>query len=136
MIQNPKAFLGQGWGFPITETDEFGNKKIAIASYEESVKQSITIILGTRPGERVMNPDFGSHLWDITFEPHNQAIYTEIRHKVHESLTAWEPRITIESIDITTEPTREELVNINIQYSINKTNSVHNLVYPFYVGRV
>lgn len=135
MIQNAKAFLGKGWGFPISKESDSGMNTLTTSSYEESVKQSILIILGTRPGERVMNPDFGSHLWDIVFEPNNQAIFTEIRHKVHQSLTAWEPRITIESIDIKTDPDRLELIKIEIKYSINKTNTVHNLVYPFYVGR-
>lgn len=135
MVQDAKAFLGKGWGFPITKEDELRTVSFNTATYEDSVKQSIHIILGTRPGERVMNPDFGSHLWDITFEPNNQTIFTEIRHKVHKSLTAWEPRITVESIDIETDPQRQELIKIVITYSINKTNTVHNLVYPFYVGR-
>lgn len=135
MIHNPKAFLGKGWGFPFVTTDENNNLRGSEATYEESIRQSIQIILGTRPGERVMNPNFGSYLWDITFEPNNQNIYTNIRHKVHESLTAWEPRIIVDSIDINIDPDKTEVVHIHIKYTVNRTNTVHNLVYPFYIGR-
>lgn len=46
-----RNILGKGWAFPVT-TDIHGN--IATSSYEKSVEESIRIILGTTPGERVM----------------------------------------------------------------------------------
>ena len=57
-----RNILGKGWGFPVT-TDVHGN--IALSRYEKSIEESIRIILGTTPGERVMNPDFGCKINDI-----------------------------------------------------------------------
>src|SRR4029450_9813884 len=50
----PREFLGVGWAWPVEAT---GDGDIALARYEESVRQSVWIILGTSPGERVMRPD-------------------------------------------------------------------------------
>jgi uncharacterized protein len=60
-----RSFLGEGWRFPI-EVDDDG--KFERAQYEESVRQSIWIILGTAKGERVMRPDFGCGIYDLVFE--------------------------------------------------------------------
>ena len=52
-----RAFLGKGWRFPIT-TDP--SLKIDTSGYEQNIHESIKIILGTRKGERIMRPEFGS----------------------------------------------------------------------------
>ena len=52
-----RNFLGKGWKYPV-EVDRAGG--IATSDLDESIRQSIYIILGTAPGERVMRPDFGT----------------------------------------------------------------------------
>ena len=59
-----KIFLGKGWQFPVA-LDDTG--AVAVAEYEESVRQSIWVILGTAKGERVMRPDFGCGIYDMVF---------------------------------------------------------------------
>ena len=59
-------FLGVGWTSPV-QLDEKG--QIKVARYEDSVRQSIWMILGTAKGERVMRPDFGAGLNALQFEP-------------------------------------------------------------------
>ena len=54
----PKTFLGVGVAFPIKAGPETG--EILLAKYEESVRQSVWIILGTSKGERAMRPDLGA----------------------------------------------------------------------------
>ena len=63
-----KAFLGRGWAFR-SRVDAHG--AIALAEYEEDIRQAIRIILDTEPGERVMRPDFGAGLRALVFEPIN-----------------------------------------------------------------
>ena len=65
-----KAFLGVGWSAPPSLD---GKGEIALAAYEEDIRQAILIILGTSPGERAMRPDFGAGLRDLVFEPLNVA---------------------------------------------------------------
>ena len=64
-----KAFLGRGLAFPAAVDASSG--AIAMAQYEEDIRQAVRIILDTDPGERVMRPDFGAGLRALVFEPIN-----------------------------------------------------------------
>ena len=61
-----KHFLGQGLGFPVG-VDAYGALKTS--EHEESISESIHIIMGTGIGERVMRPDFGCRIHDLVFHP-------------------------------------------------------------------
>lgn len=52
-----------GWTSPV----ELENSHIKVAKYEDAVRQSIWMILGTAKGERVMRPDFGCEIHDKVF---------------------------------------------------------------------
>jgi phage baseplate assembly protein W len=143
---NPeKAFLGVGWSFPpCTQTDG----RIETVAYEEDIRQAIRIILATDRGERVMRPDFGAGLNSFVFEPVSQTTMERVRTRVEESLIDWEPRIDVEEVAVVPgQVDRDRLVPddgnsgvtvrnallINITYRVRATNSVSNLVYPFYL---
>ena len=49
-------FLGKGWKFPIRVNGRGG---LSYASGEQSIAEAIWIILGTPPGSRIMEPEFG-----------------------------------------------------------------------------
>ena len=125
-----KAFLGVGWAFPIQAdpaTDD-----VALAVYEEDIRQAIRLILETDPGERVMRPDFGAGLQALVFEPMNTTTLALARHRVEQALVTWEPRIDSLTIQVATEPPRGRLM-IEISYRVRLTNTFYNLVYPFYL---
>jgi phage baseplate assembly protein W len=125
-----KAFLGVGWAFPPRlETDG----TIAEAVYEEDIRQSIQIILGTNPGERVMRPDFGAGLNAFVFEPVNITTMALVQTRVQEALIAWEPRIDVEEVKVTTDPAERNKLIIDTTYRVRVTNTRFNLVYPFYL---
>jgi uncharacterized protein len=125
-----KRFLGIGWAFPPgVEADG----ATAEAIYEEDVRQAIWIILGTNPGERVMRPDFGAGLRAFVFEPVNATSKARIRNRVEESLITWERRIDVETVQISSDASEPFRLMIEIQYRVRATNSIQNLVYPFYL---
>lgn len=126
-----KIFLGVGWRFPVT-TDADG--ALQLAAYEESVRQSIWIILGTARGERVMRPEFGCGIYDLVFEVNSAATAGKVAQAVRESLLLFEPRIDVRDIDVTPGGDGEVLL-ISITYEVRATNNVFNLVYPFYLER-
>ena len=79
-----KPFLGVGTGFPLQVDTDTGS--IVRAEYEESVRQSILIILGTAKGERVMRPDFGCGIHDLVFENLSSALAGRVQQTVNEAL--------------------------------------------------
>ena len=123
-----KAFLGVGLAFPVAAA----NGEISTAAYEEDVRQSILIILQTNRNERVMRPDFGAGLRDFVFEPVNTTTMALVQTRVQESLIDWEPRIDVKSVDVSTKDPQNVLL-IDIAYSVRATNTAANLVYPFFL---
>jgi phage baseplate assembly protein W len=125
-----KAFLGVGWNFPVVQA----GGETAMASYEEDVRQAVLIILFTNPGERVMRPDFGAGLNDFLFEPINTTTLATIQKRIKDSLIDWEPRIDVMSVSVTPDDKNAAMLIIELTYRVRATNTVGNLVYPFYLG--
>ena len=128
-MSDSKAFLGRGWAFPVA-VDPTG--AIAEAEYEADIEQSVRIILGTEPGERVMRPDFGAGLRRLMFEPMNTTTAALARHRVEQSLIQWEPRINSMTVTVAVDGPNGRL-RIDVSYRIRTTNTFYNLVYPFYL---
>jgi len=126
---DPKAFLGRGWSFPVAVD---GHGAIALAEYEEDIRQAIRIILDTDPGERVMRPDFGAGLRALLFEPMNTTTVALARHRVEQALILWEPRIDSIGVEVGVDPPHGRL-DIDVRYRVRRTNTFYNLVYPFFL---
>ena len=126
-------FLGVGWQFPV-ERDESG-QHFALAKYEESIKQSIRIILSTVKGERVMRPEFGCGIHDLVFAPNDAATRGLAEYHVSEALLLWEPRIEVIEIKARPSGAQGEELHVSIEYRVRTTDNRFNLVYPFYLER-
>ena len=125
------TFLGTGWKFPLQVTPK---GEIAKSSHEQRIEESIYLILSTAKGERVMMADFGCGIHDLVFEPNNSNILGMVAEDVRQTLTTYEPRIDVLGINVETEPEQANLLLIKISYSIRETNTIGNMVYPFYIN--
>src|SRR5947209_80487 len=90
------SVLGKGWTFPIGPNSRTG--RLGYQAGPDQVRQAIQIILETEPGERVMNPDFGSGLRRYLMKPNTPATRALIRQDVERALTAFEPRIQLQEV--------------------------------------
>ena len=124
------GFLGVGWGFPIVIEGA-----LQTAKYDESIRQSIQIILETARGERVMRPDFGCGLHERVFAINDSLTRGTASDDVREALRHWEPRIEVLKVTVTAAGAADEILNISIDYRVRSTDNRFNLVYPFYVDR-
>ena len=126
-----KAFLGTGWAFPVQAN---GRGEIAMVSGEKDIEQAIWIILGTRPGERVMRPAFGCRAHELVFEPRDATTSSLLKSYVQEALEFWEPRIQLISVEAYTDEENDGTVLVDIQYRVKATHDVRSIVYPFYLA--
>ncbi len=127
-----KAFLGVGWSFPPEfhkQANAIGVKMVAEA---EDIGESLAILLSTSPGERIMQPAYGCGLRALVFETINESTVTEIKDVIERAVLFFEPRITLDSIDVNTEDTLAGRLLIQLNYTVRKTNTRSNIVYPFY----
>ena len=130
MVAKGKDFLGRGWRFPI---EPGVNGRLTLSMEETKIQESVLVILGTGRGERVMRPDFGSRLHELVFAPMTASTRSLAASYVTEALVTWEPRIDVRRVHVSEDAAADGALQIQIEYEIRATNSVFNLVYPFYL---
>jgi phage baseplate assembly protein W len=123
-------FVGTTIAFPM---DVDGTGAIAMVSGNDAIERSLTMILSTAPGERVMRPEFGCAIWDLLFDPVNDNTLGLMAQSVRQAIAQWEPRIEVTEVSAQPNPDDTSLVMIDIDYQVKATNDRRNLVYPFYV---
>lgn len=126
-----KEFLGAGIAFPL----RLEQGQIVMNSLEDRVRQSILLILQTAKGDRVMHPDFGSGLRNLVFAPITATTTALVGHEVKDALIRFEPRIEVLNVAVTADSKQKGLLLINIEYRVRQTDTLFNLVYPFYLER-
>lgn len=64
----------------------------------DHLRQSITDILTTPIGTRVMQRDYGSRLYELVDAPMNQSTLIQIYGASVEALAIWEPRLAVDRV--------------------------------------
>ena len=118
-----KEFLGRGWHFPFGLDNAKGG--VAYSEYEQNIRECITIILGTKPGERQMMPDFGCRIHELMFSPNTPATATLIKYYVEEALTRWEQRIEVSGVNAWPDP--GGVIRVEVSYTIRSTQEQQSL---------
>ena len=85
-------------------------------------RANIRNLLLTRKGERFYQPDFGTNLLAIVFEPSNDDTKELIGTDITAALTFWLPYIVIENIEILNvedDPSLLHTIKIILKYSVD-----------------
>ena len=125
-----RVYLGTGWQFPVRVNPQGG---LSFSSGEQSIAESIWVILSTAPGERQMRPQFGCGMQEMVFAPNNPTTFGNVAHQVRKALTENESRIDVLNVQVQTTPDEPNKLLICVDYRIRSNISYHNLVYPFFI---
>jgi phage baseplate assembly protein W len=134
MLTDPRgdrAFLGTGWRFPVVP-DSRGRLCWSVA--ERSIEEAIWLILSTSRGERVMLTDFGCGVADLVFEPNSDLAHAAIAADIQQALITDEPRIDVLGVTVDDGDGEPNVMVVRVDYRVRSSNTVHNLVYPFFIG--
>jgi phage baseplate assembly protein W len=126
---DPQSFLGTGWGFPPTFTRQ--SRGVIMVRDEEDIRESLWILFSTSPGERLMVPEYGCQLREMIFQALTTSLLTQLKDMVSRAILDWEPRITVEDVNVAADPEVAGLVTIDVSYTVRTTNTRSNFVYPF-----
>src|SRR4051812_17505141 len=129
-MPNDKDFLGKGLRFPVSINLNGG---VSSSQLEENVRQSLFIILGTAPGERINRPRFGCRIHDLMFAPNNDITAARAEVYCEEAIYKYEPRVEKVICTATANPDQPNRLDIRIEYVVTGKNDKRNLVYPFYL---
>ena len=125
------SFLGTGWAFP--PAFDTRTRAASLVSADADIRQSLRILFSTTPGERVMQPTYGSDLKFMVFEEMTDSTVTDIKDIVERAVRFFEPRITLNVVRIDESDWLEGILRLDLDYTVRSTNTRSNLVFPLYL---
>ncbi len=99
------------------------NGQLSYDDLEQSVRDSIRVILTTRPGEQLMQPYFGAGLQNFLNEGNTVAVRREIQSAIVNGLQTYETRIAVDAVEVDTAPGAPSQIHIQIYYRLLRTNT-------------
>jgi phage baseplate assembly protein W len=117
---DPGALFGRGIGFPPRVGPD---GRVSWSEGEANVREAIRILLMTRPGERLFLPDLGAGLDRSLFEPNTVATRQSLKERITQTLQQWEPRITLDSVDVEADPDDAQSAIATITYRLVATQA-------------
>ena len=88
---------------------------------DEAVRQSLLMLISTRPGERVMRPEYGCDLHRLVFSPNDDTTAGLAIHFVRQAVERWEPRVEILRVDANRDPFESTRLAIVLDYRVRAT---------------
>ncbi len=93
----------------------------------DSIRQSIEIILRTRPGEQLMRPDFGGGLENFLQQSNTLVTRRRIQSAITDSLQLWENRILLHRVTVDEVPEQPTHIRIEVVYQIKRSGLAQQL---------
>jgi phage baseplate assembly protein W len=100
---------------------------IQMVEDNQAVRQSLLLLLTTRPGERVMRPDYGCQLHRLAFSANDDTTAGLAIHYVRQAIETWEPRVEVLRLDAGANPARPEILEVNLEYLVRATQHIDQL---------
>jgi phage baseplate assembly protein W len=126
----PLSFLGTGWDFPPAFVG--GPDRVRMISDDEDIRSSLRILLSTTVGERRMQPRYGCNMDRLVFEPADGSLEAYLKDLVTIAILYFEPRVILDDITLDPQPLEGRIL-LTVSYTIARTNTRYNFVYPFYI---
>ena len=117
--------MAEPLGFPLLSTPIDG--QLHWPKLADSVRQSVEVILRTRPGEQLMRPTFGAGLATLLHEPNTLETRRRIRDRVETALGMWEPRIVLDRVEVWEVDARPDEVRVDIVFRLRRTGATQSL---------
>lgn len=99
-------------------------RKIELSKNTKSINECLGILLRTRPGELLGDPDYGCYLIDRVFRYNGVIIESLIKEDIMNAVQKYEPRIEMSTSNIYLEQDGR-ILRIYIQYTIKETGEVN-----------
>lgn len=94
------------------------NGALETVSQAAAVRQALLMLLTTRPGERVMRPDYGCRLNELIFALRDETTAGLAIHYVESAIRRWEPRVEVLKVDASWDTRQPSLLLIHLDYRL------------------
>jgi hypothetical protein len=116
--------LGRGIAFPPRVGPD---GRVAWSEGDDNVRDNIRVILLTDRGERLRLREFGAGINRELFEPNTVTTRHRLQERIVRALTAWEPRIAVENVEVEPDPDDAEAAIATISYRLVATQSLQHI---------
>ena len=100
------------------------SKQIKLSTNTQSINECLGILLRTRPGEMLGDPNYGCNLIERVFAYNGVIVESLIREDIVNAIAIYEPRIIVNYNDITIVHDNRT-VRVYIQYEIKETGQIN-----------
>jgi phage baseplate assembly protein W len=101
--------------------------RTAIADDDDHIRDMIEQLLFTSPGERVNQPEFGSGLLQMVFEPNSPELAAALQFTMQAALQRYlGDLIEVQSLNVESE---DASLNITLQYLVRRTNEQRTVTF-------
>jgi phage baseplate assembly protein W len=119
------ATVGNVLSGSFQKTDGKGVFSLSYTTEDQAIS-NLTNLLLTRKGERYMQPNFGTDIYDSIFEQNTDVLADSLESSLQDDINFWLPYITLINVDVFRDVRNENALNIRIVFRV--TNVGANLV--------
>tara|TARA_Y200000002_G_C22642325_1_gene647579 strand:+ start:794 stop:1225 length:432 start_codon:yes stop_codon:yes gene_type:complete len=130
----------------VIDTEEFNNYAVGITlpiqrgedgyfrqSFKtfDQVRSNLKNLLLTKKGERIFQPDFGSGLHDLLFNPATEKFEEDLENTINDAVAKWLPYVIVEdiNIDITKEMTDNNQAKVSLKFKQEGDQTLDTLTF-------
>ena len=110
---NPNTYVGLSFPLRRDKFNDFAMTKNSLEQAQHNLKN----LLLTSPGERAMQPEFGSNMRAICFEQIDKNLPVTIEKEVRNAVEIWLPYINIQEVNTLTEDQDQNKIHVEIKFS-------------------
>ena len=110
---NPNTYVGLSFPLRRDKFNDFAMTKNSLQQAHHNLKN----LLLTSPGERAMQPEFGSNMRAICFEQVDKNLPVTIEKEVRNAVEIWLPYVNIQEVNTLTEEQDQNKIHVEIKFS-------------------
>jgi phage baseplate assembly protein W len=99
------------------------NGALAWQTGNKSIREVMLNILLTRPGERLMRPEFGAGIRNYIHQPNNETTRALVADAAQRALARWEPRVAVEEVRVVPDAHRLSHIHLSVRYRVMRDGS-------------
>ena len=131
IVKDTKEFDAYAYGITLPiKRGNAGYFEQAFTSFEQT-KANLKNLLLTKRGERVMQPEFGTGLETLLFEPMDGLFESNLRDTITKTVNYWLPYVNIEDIEIqmTDEMKDNHIAYMKVEFTVGNQIELQEITF-------
>ena len=76
------------------------NRDLRVSFDEDAIKNSLINLFNTRPGQRILIPEYGTNIYGTLFESVTEVTGRTLGNHILHAIERWEPRVKVAKVNV------------------------------------